>query len=151
MALTLGQIPLVANVPNGGVARLQASANTVTIDADTNGLDVYVAGAQGGRVFSLSGVTDDTVAVSVFVWRLDGSTHIPLGFVNIPISSGNTNAARYNVDFLNGSNILGLPMDSTGKYYIPLKPNEKLRVGASGNLTAAKSAWIQSAGADYQV
>lgn len=151
MALSAGQIPKVANVPNGGVGRIQASSNTVTLGTDTNGVNVYTAAATyGGRVESLSAVTDDTVTVNVFVWILRGSTVIPLGLVNVPLSSGNTNAARFNIDFLDGANILGLPIDNNGKRYIPLMGGDVLRVGALANLTTAKSCWVQAQGSDYQ-
>jgi hypothetical protein len=150
MALTAGQIPLVANVPNGGVALIAASSNTVTLGSNTNGATAYTAGAEGGRVMSLTAVTDDTVTVNVFVWILRGATVIPIGLVNVPLSSGNTNAARFNVDFLNGINILGLPVDNTGRQYIPLLPNDVLRVGALANLTAARTCWVQASGNDYQ-
>ena len=148
--LTPGQIPLVANVPNGGVAAISASANTVTLGSNTNGLAAYTAGTKGGRVMSLTAVTDDTVTVNVFVYIYRGSTVIPLGLVNVPLSSGNTNAARFNVDFLDGINILGLPVDNTGRRYIPLMPNDVLKVGALANLTAAKTCWVQASGNDYQ-
>jgi hypothetical protein len=151
MALTAGQIPLVANVPNGGVALIAGSSNTVTLGSNTNSLAVYTAGSKGGRVMSLTGVTDDTVTVNVFVFIYRGTTVIPIGLVNIPLSSGNTNAARFNVDFLNGSNILGLPVDNNGRQYIPLMANDVLKVGALANLTAAKTAWIHASGNDYQV
>ncbi len=150
MSLSAGQIPLVANVPNGGVALIQASSNTVTLGSDTNGATAYTAGASGGRVLSLTAVTDDTVTVNVFVYILRSATVIPLGLVNVPLSSGNTNAARFNVDFLDGINILGLPIDNTGKRYIPLKGNDVLKVGALANLTAAKTCWVHASGADYQ-
>lgn len=150
MALTAGQIPLVANVPNGGVALIAASSNTVTLGSNTNAATAYTAGSKGGRVMSLTGVTDDTVTVNVFVFIYRSTTVIPLGLVNIPLSSGNTNAARFNVDFLNGSNILGLPVDNNGRQYIPLMANDVLKVGALANLTAAKTAWIHASGNDYQ-
>lgn len=150
MALSAGQIPKVANVPNGGVALIAASSNTVTIGVNTNGVSVYTAGSSGGRVMSLTAVTDDTVTVNVFVYIYRGSTVIPLGLVNVPLSSGNTNAARFNVDFLDGVNIVGLPIDNTGKRYIPLMPNDVLKVGALANLTAAKTCWVSAHGNDYQ-
>lgn len=150
MSLTAGQIPKVANVPNGGVALIAASANTVTLGSNANGATCYTAGASGGRVMSLTAVTDDTVTVNVFVYIYRGSTVIPIGLVNVPLSSGNTNAARYNVDFLDGVNIVGLPIDNTGKRYIPLLPNDVLKVGALANLTAAKTCWVQASGNDYQ-
>lgn len=150
MALSAGQIPLVANVPNGGVALIAASANTVTLGNNTNGATIYTAGAQGGRVMSLTAVTDDTVTVNVFLYIYRGTTVIPIGLVNVPLSSGNTNAARFNVDFLDGVNILGLPIDNTGKRYIPLMPNDVLKCGALANLTAAKTCWVHGSGNDYQ-
>lgn len=150
MALSAGQIPKVANVPNGGVALIAASANTVTLGSNTNAATAYTAGASGGRVMSLTAVTDDTVTVNVFVFIYRGSTVIPIGLVNVPLSSGNTNAARFNVDFLDGVNIVGLPLDNTGKRYIPLMPNDVLKVGALANLTAAKTCWVQAQGNDYQ-
>ena len=100
MALAAKNIPVVANVPNGGVALIAASSNTVTLGNDTNGATAYTAGTAGGRVMSLTAVTDDTVTVNVFVWILRGATVIPIALVNVPLSSGNTNAARFNVDFL---------------------------------------------------
>lgn len=150
MSLTAGQIPKVANVPNGGVGVIAASSNTVTLGSNTNGATAYTAGTAGGRVMSLTAVTDDTVTVNVFVYIYRGSTVIPLGLVNVPLSSGNTNAARFNVDFLDGVNIVGLPIDNTGKRYIPLMPNDVLKVGALANLTAAKTCWVQASGNDYQ-
>jgi hypothetical protein len=150
MSLSAGQIPLVANVPNGGVGVIAGSSNTVTIGSNTNGATIYTAGTKGGRVMSLTAVTDDTVTVNVFVYIYRGSTVIPLGLVNVPLSSGNTNAARFNVDFLDGVNILGLPIDNTGKRYIPLMPNDVLKCGALANLTAAKTCWVHGSGNDYQ-
>ena len=150
MSLTAGQIPLVANVPNGGVGVIAASSNTVTLGSNTNGATIMTASAAGGRCFSLTAVTDDTVTVNVFIYIYRGTTVIPLGLVNVPLSSGNTNAARFNVDFLDGVNILGLPIDNTGKRYIPLKGNDVLKCGALANLTAAKTCWVHGSGADYQ-
>lgn len=150
MALSAGQIPKVANVPNGGVALISASSNTVTLGSDTNGVACYTAGTAGGRVMSLTAVTDDTVTVNVFVYIYRGSTVIPLGLVNVPLSSGNTNAARFNVDFLDGINIVGLPIDNTGKRYIPLLAGDVLKVGALANLTASKTCWVHASGNDYQ-
>jgi hypothetical protein len=150
MSLTAGQIPIVANVLNGGVGLITASSNIVTLGIDTNGVSVYTAGTKGSRVMSLSAVTDDTVIVNVYVYIYRGSIVIPLGLVNIPLSSGNTQVTRYNVDFLNGSNILGLPIDNTGRQYISLMPNDVLKVGSLAGLTTAKTCWVHASGNDYQ-
>jgi len=147
--LTAGMIPKVANVPNGGVALLTGTS-IGTLGSNTNGVTIYTTGADGGRVMSLTATTDDTVTVNVFIYILRGATVIPLGLVNIPLSSGNTNAARFNVDFLNGTNIVGLPLDNTGRQYIPLMPNDVLRCTSLANLTAAKTCWVHASGNDYQ-
>jgi hypothetical protein len=149
MALTAGQIPKVANVLNGGVAVL--TGTTIgTLGSNTNGVAGYTAGSQGGRVISLMATTDDTVTINVFVYILRGATVLPIGMVNIPLSSGNTNAARFPVDFLNGTNLPGLPVDNTGRQYIPLLNGDVLKFATLANLTAAKSAWINASGVDYQ-
>lgn len=150
MPLTNGQIPRVANVPNGGVAVL--TGTTIgTLGSNTNGVTGYTAGSQGGRIMSLTATTDDATTVNVFVYILRGATVIPIGLVNVPLSSGNTFTARFAVDFLNGVNIPGLPIDNTGRQYIPLMPNDVLRFTTLANLTATKSCWVQVSGNDYQV
>jgi len=149
MSLTAGQIPKVANVLNGGVAKLSGSLNIGTLGSDTNGVTCYTAGASGGRVISLMASTDDTVAGNVYVYIYRNTTAIPVGHVNIPLSSGNTSAVR-NVDLLNGTNLPGLPVDNTGRQYIPLSSSDALKVATSGSLTANRSIYVSAHGLDYQ-
>ena len=138
MALTAGQIPKVANVLNGGVAVL--TGTTIgTLGSNTNGVTGYTTGSLGGRIISLMGTTDDTVTSNVFVYIYRGTTVLPIGLVNIPLSSGNTNAARFPVDFLNGTNLPGLPVDNTGRQYIPLLANDVLKFTTLANLSSTKS------------
>jgi hypothetical protein len=148
--LTAGQIPRVANIPNGGVALITGVSNITVLGVATNGATAYTAGTSGGRVTSLTAVTDDTVTINVFVYIYRGSTVIPIGLVNVPLSSGNTNAARFNVDFLDGINIVGLPIDNTGKRYIPLMANDILKVGSLAGLSLTKTCWVHASGNDYQ-
>jgi hypothetical protein len=148
MALPNSAIIKVANVPNSGVGVL--TGTTVgTLGSNTNGTTIYTAGANGGRVISLTGTTNDTVTINVFVYILRSNAVIPVGLVNIPVSSGNTNAARFSVDFLNGINIPGLPIDNTGRQYIPMMPNDVLRATTLANLSGATSAYLFANGMDY--
>lgn len=149
MALTAGQIPIYANVPNGGQGTLAASSNTVTLGVDTNGVNLYTAGSKGGRVMSLNITTNDTAIVNVMLWILNGATVRPLGVVNIPASSGNLQNIL-DVNGLDPSVLKGLPRDQFGNPYIPLQNGEVLRAGALANLTAAKSCYIVATGMDYQ-
>lgn len=137
------------NKPNNGVGVLNA-ATAGAMGSDTNGVTIYTAGAYGGRVESLMMSTDDTAAVNVFVYILNGSTVKPLGIVNIPLSSGNT-ASLFNIDALRGSGVTlqGLPLDVTGKPYIPLMANEVLKGATLANMTAAKKAHLTALGADF--
>jgi hypothetical protein len=149
MGLTAGQIPKLANVLNGGVGVL--TGTTIgTLGSNTNGITIYTAGASGGRVIGLSATTDDTTTVNVFLYIYRVTTVIPIGLINIPLSSGNTFAARFVVDFLNGTNIPGLPIDQTGRQYIHLLANDVLKATSLANLTATKSAWLNASGVDYQ-
>lgn len=148
-SLTAGQIPIVANVIKSGVGVL--TGTTIgTLGSNTNGVTIYTAGTSGGRVLSLMANTDDTVTINVFLYILRGATVVPIGLVNIPLSSGNTNAARFPVDFLNGTNLPGLPIDNTGRQYIPLLANDVLKATTLANLSSTKSAWVSAHGADYQ-
>jgi hypothetical protein len=149
MSLPAGSLVRVANQPNGGVAVL--TGTTIgTLGSNTNGTTIETAGTYGSRVISLTGTTDDTVTINVFIYILrGGSTVIPLGLVNVPVSSGNTFAARFAVDFLNGTNIPGLPLDNTGRQYIPLLAGDVLRATTLANLSATRSCFIQSSGLDY--
>ena len=149
MALSAGQIPIVANVVKSGIGVL--TGTTIgTLGSNTNGVTIYTAGASGGRVLSLMSSTDDTVTSNLFLYILRGATVVPIGMVNVPLSSGNTNAARFPVDFLNGTNLPGLPIDNTGRQYIPLIANDVLKATTLANLTAAKSVWVTAHCADYQ-
>jgi len=150
MSLTAGQIPKVANVLNGSVGLIVSASNIVTLGSNTNGVTTYTAGVSGSRVISMMGSTDDTVTVNVFVYILRSATVIPIGMVNIPLSSGNTFAARFPVDFLNGTNLPGLPVDNTGRQYISLLPNDVLRVGSLATLSSGRTCYVSTFGLDYQ-
>lgn len=151
MGLTNGQIPILANVLNSGVAVLFSATTVGTLGSDTNGVGAYTAGTLGGRVYSVMGSTTFSTAISnVFTYILrNNSTVIPLGLVPMAISAGNVSATR-NIDFLDGVNITGLPLDNTGKRYIPLMPNDVLKFSTLASLTTFRT-FITCHGADYQV
>ena len=150
MSLPAGSLVRVANQPNAGVAVL--TGTTIgTLGSNTNGTTIETAGTYGTRIISLTATSNDTVARDVFVYILrGGSTVIPLGLVTVAASSGNvTGASRFAVDFLNGTNIPGLPLDNTGRQYIPLLGGDVLRATTLTALTASASIFIQASGLDY--
>ena len=149
MSLPAGSLVRVANQPAAGFGVL--TGTTIgTLGSNTNGTTIETAGTYGTRVIALTATTNDTVTVNVFLYILrGGSTVVPIGLVNIPVSSGNTFAARFAVDFLNGTNIPGLPLDNTGRQYIPLLAGDVLRATTLANLTASTSCFIQAMALDY--
>jgi hypothetical protein len=139
------------NEQNNGVGVLTA-ASAGTLGADTNGVAIYTANNNGGRVESLMISTDDTAAVNCFIYILNGSSVKPLGIVNVPLNSGNSGSVN-NVDALRGASITlqGLPIDVTGKPYIPLMPNEVLKFSCLANMTAGKKCYATALGADFSI
>lgn len=146
--LNSNQVPKYAITPNGGVGVITASSNTVTLGSDTNGATIYTAGASGGRVYSLVANTDDTAAVNVLLYILNGASVRPLGIVNVPLSSGNA-ANVLNVNCLDSTVLKGLPLDMAGNRYIALQGSEILKCGALANLTALKKCYVTAQGSDY--
>jgi hypothetical protein len=149
MALRNDAIVRVANQLNGGIAVLNGTT-IGTLGSNTNGVTIETAGTYGTRIISLIASTDDTVTVNVFLYILrGGSTVVPIGLINVPLSAGSTNAARFVTDFLNGTNIPGLPIDNTGRQYIPLIAGDVLRATTLANLTAGRSCWITAFAQDF--
>ena len=149
MALRNDAIVRVANQLNGGIAVLNGTT-IGTLGSNTNGVTIESAGSFGTRIISLIASTDDTVTVNVFLYILrGGSIVVPIGLVNVPLSAGNTNAARFVTDFLNGTNIPGLPIDNTGRQYIPLIAGDVLRATTLANLTAGRSCYITAFAQDF--
>jgi hypothetical protein len=147
MALTNGQIPILANVLNSGVAVL-TGATTSTVGVDTFGFPAYTAGTLGGRVYSVM-VSSTATASNIFTYILrNGTTVVPLGLTPVAANAGNVTGTR-NIDFLDGVNIAGLPLDNTGKRYIPMMPNDVLKFSALASLAAAR-VFVTCHGADYQ-
>jgi len=156
MSLAAVNMPKYATVLNNGVCQLGTGASTV--GATALGIDgiaadakvCYTAGAYGGMVESLLLSTTDTTAVNVFVYGLDGATVHPFGIVAVPINSGNL-ATASNVDALAGAGytIIGLPINASGKRYIPLKANMTLKVSVLAAMTVNKILIATATGVDY--
>ena len=152
MSLAAVNLPKYCTVLNGGIGVLGTGASTVgatLIGVDGIAADakvVYTAGAFGGMVESLMCSINDTAAVNVIVYELDGATVHPLGIVNVPISSGNLGTVP-NVDLING--LIGLPINSVYKKYIPLKANMTVKVAVLAAMTANKYCYVHSSGVDF--
>jgi hypothetical protein len=152
MSLAAVNLPKYATVLNGGVCQLGTGSNTVGatalgVDGSSDNAKIcYTAGAYGGIVESLMVSTNDTAAVNVLVYALDGATVHPLGICNVPINSGNL-ATAANVDVINA--LQGLPINSVFKKYIPLRANMTLKVAVLAAMTANKILVAKTTGVDF--
>jgi hypothetical protein len=148
--LSLAEKPVYARTINVGVGVLNA-ATAGALGTTTNAVTVYTAGSNGGRIESLVANSDDTAAVNLFVFLVDGSSNVyPLGIVNVPANSGNLGTVA-NVDLLDGTNvrIVGMCLDNLGKRYISIPASWTLRVSTLANMTAAKKCHVTAQGFDY--
>lgn len=152
MALAQVNIPKYATVLNGGVAVLGTGASTVgatAINVDGIAADakvVYTSGAYGGMINSLIVSTNDTAAVNAIVYIMYGGTVHHCCVVNIPALSG-TNGTAANVDIINA--IQGLPLDSTFRKYIQLRPYCTVKIAVIAAMTANKILIAKATGIDY--
>lgn len=150
--LGLVHYPKYATILNGGVAKLGTGASTVgatALGVDGIAADAkvcYTAGAYGGIVESLMVSTNDTAAVNLLVYAMDGADVHPLGLVNIPLSSGNASGVA-NVDVLAG--LIGLPKNTGGNKYIPLRAGMTLKVAVLAAMTANKILVAKTTGVDF--
>lgn len=150
MSLSLAEKPVYARTINVGVGTLNA-ATAGALGATTNAVTVYTAGSNGGRIESLVANSDDTAAVNLFVFLVDGSSNVyPLGIVNVPANAGNLGTVS-NIDMLNGGGItlIGQLLDHTGKRYISIPASWTLRVSTLANMTVAKKCHVTAQGFDY--
>ena len=143
-----------ATVLNSGVCKLGDGASTVgatALGVDGIAADAkvcYTAGAYGGICESIIVSINDTAAVNVFVYKLDGATVHPLGIVNVPINSGNLGTA-YAVDIV--STLVGLPINSVYRKYIPLKAAQTIKVAVLAAMTLNKVLFASATGVDFVI
>lgn len=99
-----------------------------TLGSNTNGVTCFTAGAYGSIVESIVVSTTSGSAVNLFFYIYRGTTVIPLGIVNIPLSSGNLGTVA-NVDALAGSGIslIGTLCNAIGKRYLSLEASDLLK------------------------
>ena len=69
--------------------------------------------------------------------------------VTVAINAGNT-AATSNVDGLDSLEVPGMAIDSSGKRYFDLQPNDVLKIACLANMTAAKKLHCTVFAADYE-
>lgn len=115
------------------------------VNADsTTAKDLFVAGANGSRLASVSATTTDTSANNVKLLLYDGSTAWWAGTVNVPTLSG-TDGSTAAVNLLTLSMCPWLNSDGS----IVLPTGWKLQVAPLAAVTSAKTLTLVALGADY--
>lgn len=108
----------------------------------------FTAGADDSDVKAIIVTSNDTAAMNIQLWIVRGGVDYLLGTINIPTLSG-TNGTVVSVDLINAVGIPGLPVDSAGKRYLPLKSGDTLKTNPLVAVTAAKTVWVSVLGQDY--
>lgn len=131
---------LPTGINNGSVKFTSADGTTAKT--------LFTAGTNDSNVKSIVVHSDDTTARNIVLNRVNTGITYPIGTVNIPITAGATGSIA-SVDLINSTLIPGLPLDSTGKPYLPLKTGDTLTVAPLVAVTAAKTITITSFGEDF--
>ena len=148
MSLTGNNMPVYATNPQNSGGSITNGTGAGAFGADTNGVTVYTAGSNGSRVYGLLLSSNDTSANNVYLYIKNGSNIYPVGQINVPIGSGST-ASTSCVDAISPTNCPGLPFDGTGKPYIELASGSTLKISVIAAVTATKTLFAASIGADY--
>jgi hypothetical protein len=109
---------------------------------------LFTAGANDSDVLSIVATSNDTATVNLQVFRTNGGVDYLLGTVRIITLSG-TDGAAVAIDILNSTAFPGLPINSVGKRYIPLKNGDTLRIAAVVTMTTGKVCNVTAFGQDY--
>ena len=129
--------PQFVSVPN-------VSAVTFVNADGTTAKTLWTPGSNGGRLGSISAVSDDTAAVSAQLYvRLSG-TNYKIGTVSVPIGAGATTS----VISLNLMVLSVLPfLDSDGALRLP--SGSSVMIAPIAAVTAAKTATFVAFGGDF--
>jgi hypothetical protein len=141
--------PLAQDFRNKRVNILNASGNcgTATLDNPSNVQALVTAGAEGEAVKGLIVSNDDSARVLSFWISTDaGTTKSFLFAINIPANAGFNGTT---VDVLGSTVVLGLPVDASGKPFLPLQPSAVLYVGSQTTVTAGKQVSVQAFTEDF--
>lgn len=119
------------------------------LPADTTSVkSVVVAGSNGTKIEALNVSMTDTTTRDIQLYVTISATNYLLGTVNIPLSSGNTNAVP-SVDILRSSQLPSLAYDSNGNKYLYLASGSTLSVACTTTVTTAKQITVFSQGEDF--
>jgi len=149
MSLSAGSIVRVANLPTGGFNSIINSTGAGSLGSDSNGVPLFTAGSYGSRVITLIASSTDTSNQTVFIYASGSAGIIPIGSAVVTARAGDSTNVS-NTDFLNGGNIPGLPIDNTGRQYIPLDPGYVLKASSAVAVTSAKTIWLYTYALNYQ-
>lgn len=126
------------------VAAANVSAVTFVNADGTTPKTLWTPGASGGRLGSISAVSDDTAAREMALYvRLSGVDY-RVGTVNVPIGAGNT-ASVVSVNILVLSACPWLDSDGSLK----LQTGATIKIGPTVAVTAAKTVTLVGWGGDF--
>jgi hypothetical protein len=111
---------------------------------------VFTAAADDSDLKALIVASNDTSAVNIEISVTRSAVDYVIGTVNVPIGAGmSATGAQPAVDLLNSSSMPGLPLDSAGKRYLPLKTGDTVKVRPLAAVTSTKTVYVTALGQDY--
>lgn len=122
------------------VAIANADASTVKTLA--------AAGTNGTKIEAINVSLTDTTTRDLQIYATISATNYLLGTVNIPLSSGNTNAVP-SIDLLRHSQLPFFAYDANGNKYIYLANGTTLSVASGSTVTSGKFLTVVAYGEDF--
>jgi hypothetical protein len=126
---------------NNGSAQLTSSDTTSKVT-------VFTAGSDDSDLKSLIAAHNDTAIINLQLYVNRSSTDYLIGTVSIPALAGSSGSLP-NADLLAAAAMPGLPVDSMGKPYLPLKNGDVLKVACIATMSGSKTLHVSAFGQDY--
>jgi hypothetical protein len=157
LASILSSTAFAATIPNS----VQISPNTVTLPvtpefyyaqiSNTTGTTLVAfatsAATNGSQITSISCSSTDTVAHTLYVYRVHSATNYLITTVSIPATAGDSTTIPP-VQILNTTNVPG-PIDPNGNRYLSIADGDSISISVSVAVTASDFISCVGHGSDY--
>ena len=148
--------PFTQSIRNSHISLTSASGiitapNGLSGISPTSGLyPLFTAGNEGSVIKGIVASSDDTAKTLAFYSNPDGGTNkYLLGTAAVAATAG-FNGTTANVDVLNNTYLVGLPIDQTSRQCLPLASGASLWAGvATTAISTAKGIHISVYGEDF--
>lgn len=128
------------------------SAQTITAGVPSNIVSISPSSTNGTVIKSINITTNNTAALTLYLWQYSGSAYSLLGTVIVPITSGfgtSGAGAVASYDVLADPYMTTFAIDQSGKPTLLLPPSYSLFIGTKTAVAAGLAAWITVTREDF--